>query len=382
MSAHEYTRLTRRTLLKASAVIGGLGAAGAVAQAPAFAAIAPPSIISTATWGAKPAKRALTTLKHRPTYLVIHHMDSANTSDFSVGAAHSIARQVQSWHFARGWADSGQQFSISRGGHALEGRHGSLRALQSGTSFILGAHVANNNSKAVGIECEGRYGTELPPQKLYATLVHLATYICQQYGIPVANIVPHRHFSDTSCCGDAFVAALPTLRSDVSKSLAAGRVIVSPVGSTTPPQPTPTSNYPLLKKGATGAVVTRLQKLLTARGHSPGAADGVFGDGTLGAVKAFQRAIGTEADGVVGPKTWGALEARAASNATLKQGSSGNNVRALQKALNAVITANLAVDGQFGPGTHSAVRNYQRSRGLTDDGIVGAKTWGALKGGR
>lgn len=378
------TQFSRRGVIKASTLLGALGmttAASAVtSQAPALAAIAPPAIISTAAWGAKPPTSALSTLNYRPTYLVIHHMDSPNVTDYSVAAAHRIARSVQSWHFARGWADSGQQFSISRGGHALEGRHGSVRTLQGGASFVLGAHVANNNSKAVGIECEGVYSRVLPTQSLYATLVHLATYICQQYRIPVANIVPHRHFGSTSCCGDAFVAALPTLRSDVARSLSAGRILVSQLGG--PPPLPPTTTYPTLRQGSTGDAVVRLQKLLAARGHSPGAADGSFGPATLAAVQSFQRAIGTTADGVVGPKTWGALEARAAAGSRLAMGAAGAEVTALQKALNATMTAGLAVDGQFGPNTEIAVKNYQRSRSLSADGVVGTQTWAALKGGR
>ncbi len=36
------------------------------------------------------------------------------------------------------------------------------------------------------------------------------------------------------------------------------------------------------------------------------------------------------------------------------------------------------VDGIFGPKTLAGVREYQRTRGLTVDGIVGPQTWGAL----
>lgn len=148
-------------------------------------------------------------------------------------------------------------------------------------------------------------------------------------------------------------------------------------GTVTPPS----SSYPTLQQGSSGTAVTNLQKLLNARGY-PVTVDGNFGAQTNGAVRKFQGAIGTTVDGQVGPKTWGALEARAASGATLKQGSSGSDVKALQKALNATTGSNLSVDGNFGSVTKSAVVNYQKSRGLTQDGTVGPQTWGALKGGR
>ncbi|WP_435616139.1 peptidoglycan-binding domain-containing protein [Streptomyces coelicoflavus] len=38
------------------------------------------------------------------------------------------------------------------------------------------------------------------------------------------------------------------------------------------------------------------------------------------------------------------------------------------------------VDGYFGAGTESAVKRLQRGHGLEADGIVGATTWGRLRG--
>lgn len=57
----------------------------------------------------------------------------------------------------------------------------------------------------------------------------------------------------------------------------------------------------------------------------------------------------------------------------LKKGSKGEEVKILQKALK--ITP---VDGIFGAKTESAVKVFQKSKGLTADGIVGNKTWDAL----
>lgn len=41
---------------------------------------------------------------------------------------------------------------------------------------------------------------------------------------------------------------------------------------------------------------------------------------------------------------------------------------------------NLAVTGAFGPKGASVVRAFQRNNGLTSGGIVGPKTWAALRG--
>lgn len=57
---------------------------------------------------------------------------------------------------------------------------------------------------------------------------------------------------------------------------------------------------------------------------------------------------------------------------TLKLGSRGIDVITLQKKLN------LHQDGIFGPLTEEAVKEFQKSNGLTIDGIVGAKTWAKL----
>jgi peptidoglycan hydrolase-like protein with peptidoglycan-binding domain len=54
---------------------------------------------------------------------------------------------------------------------------------------------------------------------------------------------------------------------------------------------------------------------------------------------------------------------------TIRRGSTGAHVRALQAALK------LNADGNFGPTTEAAVHRLQREHGLTADGVVGPVTW-------
>jgi len=177
----------------------------------------------------------------------------------------------------------------------------------------------------------------------------------------------------------------------LSKSAKAGTGEKLPI--TGGPQPT-------LRKGSSGAAVRTLQARLNTLGFNVGAVDGIFGAKTDAAVRAFQRSRGLVADGIVGPKTWAALGASgaapaartapaaaprpgartapAASSAIVRKGSRGPNVQTLQTLLNAKGFPVGKVDGVFGAKTDVAVRNFQKSKGLTADGVVGSKTWAAL----
>lgn len=61
----------------------------------------------------------------------------------------------------------------------------------------------------------------------------------------------------------------------------------------------------------------------------------------------------------------------------LKRGSEGNDVVDLQ---NELVDAGYAVraDGDFGLHTEEAVKDFQTRHGLTNDGVVGARTWALL----
>ena len=351
-------------------ITGVLGAAGflavggaSVVNAPGAFAVSRPAIISCAEWGAKAARSSIS-MSSTPRNIVVHHMASSNSTGTSRSAAIAIARQVQGWHFANGWSDTGQHFSVSRGGYILEGRHRTIEGLNSGRSFPIGAHVGGHNSTSLGIETEGNFTSIQPTSAQWNALVTLTAYLCQTYGLGVSAIKGHRDFGQTACPGDAFYPRLGELRNAVAKVLDGGSVTPPP-----PPDDNPVTSkpWPVVKNGARGFRVTGLQRLLRHHGQSLGI-DGSFGPETLSRVRSFQSAKGLVVDGVVGAKTWTAL------SVLLKNGARGNAVRAVQGILNSR-GQSLAVDGSFGPATLSAVKSFQKARGLEVDGVVGDVTW-------
>jgi len=70
-------------------------------------------------------------------------------------------------------------------------------------------------------------------------------------------------------------------------------------------------------------------------------------------------------------------QAPAYPGSPLRQGSKGANVQAMQGRLRD-LGFSVSVDGNFGPGTATAVKAFQKSKNLGSDGVVGPGTWAAL----
>lgn len=155
-------------------------------------------------------------------------------------------------------------------------------------------------------------------------------------------------------------------------------------GGPVPPSP---PGRPALRKGSTGEHVRLVQRYLGIT------VDGIFGDQTDSAVRRYQATQRLTVDGIVGPHTWARIESGLGSGRrgpgstgpntrpTLRRGSRGAQVTDLQRELKAnfpLYAKNLVVDGDYGPKTEEAVREFQRRSGLTPDGIVGPKTWARL----
>ena len=64
----------------------------------------------------------------------------------------------------------------------------------------------------------------------------------------------------------------------------------------------------------------------------------------------------------------------------LSKGSTGEQVKALQRLLYAMDYYASTIDGSFGAVTEAAVKAYQKAVGITVDGIAGQQTWNKLLG--
>lgn len=173
---------------------------------------------------------------------------------------------------------------------------------------------------------------------------------------------------------------------------------------------TPTINYPLLKKGARGEWVKKLQEMLIEAGYDvgPDGPDGDFGTNTYYAVRRFQIEHNLEVDGECGDNTWAALEEAVKKEEEPKPSPSedpdqgqtdedtvpkaklvlpllkedtedglGPYVKLAQSAL-ACWGYTIVIHGIFGKEMTQKVKDFQEKKGLTVDGEIGPDTWKAL----
>lgn len=165
----------------------------------------------------------------------------------------------------------------------------------------------------------------------------------------------------------------------------------------------------LLKQGTKSEAVRTLQQNLKTLGYYTGSVTGNFGPLTKEAVYSFQKANGLSADGVAGEKTLAAVSSKlkggsfsgssnnssssssSGSNSsssstssllntsiTLQQGTKNDEVLKLQNMLTSLGFYTGNKTGNFGEKTADAVIAYQKSKGLTADGIAGKKTLAAI----
>ena len=94
--------------------------------------------------------------------------------------------------------------------------------------------------------------------------------------------------------------------------------------------------YAVSRIGSSGQEVTNIQTRLKQWGYYTGSVDGVYGQKTADAVKAFQRSNGLTADGIAGAATLEkiGLPTGGSSSGGSSQGSSSRDVQLLAQAIN------------------------------------------------
>lgn len=236
--------------------MGWVLVAGNREQVAPAGSVARPRIHDRAAWLARPPKHPVTVFDRGPDHIVIHHTVTPNSSLRSLAHAYALSRAIQDFHMDHnGWNDIGEQLTVSRGGHIMEGRAASLRAIRH-RDHVLGAHTANHNSHTIGIENEGTYLSAEVPDMLFDRLVRLCGWLCSAYDLdPHHAIVGHRDYNATLCPGDSLYRRLPELRNRVARAmgLATREEPEPPVPSRPYPAPTgPFDHGPALGPGETG----------------------------------------------------------------------------------------------------------------------------------
>jgi peptidoglycan hydrolase-like protein with peptidoglycan-binding domain len=142
-------------------------------------------------------------------------------------------------------------------------------------------------------------------------------------------------------------------------------------------------------------VVEEIQVILAGLGYDTGNTDGVIGQKTRDAIKEFQESVGLKSTGYMDKLTLTQLEdmGRAYEEQELKKVYNievknayrnkeadspkefAPTTRDIQAALKNAGFDPGSMDGKMGPVTRQAIKEFQRTKGLTPDGKVGPNTW-------
>jgi len=142
--------------------------------------------------------------------------------------------------------------------------------------------------------------------------------------------------------------------------------------------------------------IEEVQVILKDDGYEPGNTDGKMGKETRDAIKAFQESIGLKSTGYIDKITLTQLEdsrrakeileskkdyvvkAKEARQKDSQKAEFKPTAKEIQTALKNAGFNPGSLDGKMGPRTRQAIKDFQKSKGLVPDGIVGQKTWASL----
>lgn len=230
--------------------------------------------------------------------IVLHY--SATYADQDIGAA-----EIDAMHRARGFPS----FRRPDGTTGWIGYHWVIRlmgAVEAGRpEAFAGAHVRGHNGGTLGICLVGGLRRETGPNTGQDTRTEAQKAAC----VRLIRDIQARHPHATRVLGHRDLVATQCPGYDAGAWWAGVAGLPEPPARPAPAD-APAVSSPLLRPGARGAAVARLQRALAALGQDPGPADGRFGPATAAALRAFQRQAGLVPDAVAGPATWAEIVRR------------------------------------------------------------------------
>ena len=263
--------------------------------------------------------------------IILHHADAKNCS----------AEDIHRWHLNNGWSGAGYHFLVRKDGKVYR-----LRPEEK-----VGAHAYGANYNSLGICFEGDYMQEDMTEAQKEAGKELVAYLKNKYKI--STVQAHRDVCATSCPGNKFPF------DEIANFEPSNEII-----------PQPQENAP---KGN----VAEIQSTLNDRYGLNIAVDNIYGNETRRAlVKALQTELNKQyhrdlaVDGIFGANTYNAC-------INVRIGAEGN-ITYLIQAMLICHSFDIDADGIFGPATESAVREFQKRNGLSQDGIVGKNTFNKL----
>ncbi|MGL4729953.1 MAG: peptidoglycan recognition protein family protein [Clostridium sp.] len=207
------------------------------------------------------------------------------------------------------------------------------------------------NRNTIAIEMCGTADGTISDKTIENTL-ELTKSLMNKYGINIDNVVRHYDASHKNCPSQ-FSPNSWKRWSNFKSRLECKKVEeTKPVELSKPSKPSKTQGKKLWEVSINGPEVARLQHQINVQGYGDIKEDGYFGDSTLSACP------------------------------TVKEGAEGQITKCIQQRLlnrgYTSLKSRGGADGKFGRGTTIAIKNLQRNKGLSVDGIVGKNTWKAL----
>ncbi|MGI6153510.1 MAG: peptidoglycan-binding protein [Christensenellaceae bacterium] len=209
--------------------------------------------------------------------------------------------------------------------------------------------------------------------ELFYRLAHMAFLkkVISAGAIAAAIVVVVLFTTGTITAGAAGIEEDPA-----QQDTAAEEVLPEATPTPTPaptPQPTPTPD-PTLQQGMEDARVAELQQRLMDLGYLDlDEPTNLYGPATNYAVQLFQRQHELEMDGICGPQTLEMIFSPECKPYTLLEGTSGEDVNALQSRLEELGYLDKST-GYYGTETIEAVKAFQAMNGIGVDGKTGEVT--------